>query len=101
MTTGTSLAVMTGGGSGRAPSSSPVAGVVTLSPAAAPVGQPDWGVLVDLVSAPGFSDESVRVFLATGLSDVGPPEAHRDIARLAGRVHPVAYSHASSVPDHR
>ena len=27
----------------------------------------NWRVLVDLVSAPGFSDESVRVYLATGL----------------------------------
>ena len=34
-----------------------------------------WQVLVDLDSAPGFSDESVRVFLATGLSQVDRPEA--------------------------
>src|ERR1700742_461443 len=30
----------------------------------------EWRTLVDLVSAPGFSDESVRVYLATGLSEV-------------------------------
>jgi 8-oxo-dGDP phosphatase len=41
-----------------------------------------WHVLVDLISAPGFSDESVRVFLATGLRDVGRPEAHDEEADL-------------------
>ena len=33
----------------------------------------NWRVLVDLVSSPASSDESVRVYLATGLSDVGRP----------------------------
>ena len=42
----------------------------------------DWRVLVDLVSAPGFSDESVRVYLATGITDVGRPEAHDEEADL-------------------
>jgi ADP-ribose pyrophosphatase len=42
----------------------------------------DWGVLVDVVSAAGFSDECVRVFLATGLTDVGRPEAHDEEADL-------------------
>jgi len=28
----------------------------------------DWSVLVDVVSSPGFSDEAVRVFLASGLT---------------------------------
>jgi 8-oxo-dGDP phosphatase len=37
-----------------------------------------WHTLVDLDSAPGFSDESVRVYLATGLTDVGRPEAAHD-----------------------
>ncbi len=45
----------------------------------------DWRVLVDLVSAPGFSDESVRVYLATGLSDVGRPDAHDEEADLVVR----------------
>ena len=45
-------------------------------------GRRDWRVLVDLVSAPGFSDESVRVYLATGLTDVGRPEAHDEEADL-------------------
>ncbi len=42
----------------------------------------DWGVLVDVVSAPGFSDECVRVYLATGLTTVDRPEAHHEEADL-------------------
>lgn len=45
----------------------------------------EWRVLVDLVSTPGFSDESVRVYLATGLSDVGRPDAHDEEADLVVR----------------
>ena len=45
----------------------------------------DWRVLVDLVSSPGFSDESVRVYLAAGLSDVGRPDAHDEEADLVVR----------------
>jgi ADP-ribose pyrophosphatase len=45
----------------------------------------NWRVLVDLVSAPGFSDESVRVYLASGLSDVGRPDAHDEEADLVVR----------------
>ncbi|MGB8406446.1 MAG: NUDIX hydrolase [Mycobacterium sp.] len=41
-----------------------------------------WQTLVDVDSAPGFSDESVRVFLATGLTEVGRPEAHDEEADL-------------------
>ncbi|HEY0638427.1 MAG TPA: NUDIX hydrolase [Pseudonocardiaceae bacterium] len=32
-----------------------------------------WSVLVDVAASPGFTDESVRVFLAGGLSEVGRP----------------------------
>ncbi|PQD97737.1 ADP-ribose pyrophosphatase [Mycobacterium sp. EPG1] len=42
----------------------------------------EWHTLVDIVSAPGFCDESVRIFLATGLSDVERPEAHDEEADL-------------------
>ena len=42
----------------------------------------NWQVLVDLDSAPGFSDESVRVFLATGLTEVDRPEAHDEEAEM-------------------
>lgn len=48
-----------------------------------------WHVLVDLISAPGFSDESVRVFLATGLTDVDRPEAHDEEADLTVRKLPL------------
>lgn len=41
-----------------------------------------WQVLVDLDTAPGFSDESVRVYLATGLREVGRPEAHHEEADM-------------------
>lgn len=41
-----------------------------------------WRVLVDLDSTPGFTDESVRVFLATGLREVDRPEAHDEEADL-------------------
>jgi 8-oxo-dGDP phosphatase len=49
-----------------------------------------WQVLVDLNTAPGFSDESVRVYLATGLTDVGRPEAHDEEADMTMRWIPVA-----------
>ena len=49
----------------------------------------NWRVLVDLVSAPGFSDESVRVYLATGVSDVGRPDAHDEEADLVVRWFPL------------
>lgn len=45
----------------------------------------NWRVLVDMVSAPGFSDEGVRVYLATGLADVGRPDAHDEEADLIVR----------------
>lgn len=41
-----------------------------------------WQVLVDLDSTPGFSDESVRVYLATGLTEVDRPEARDEEADL-------------------
>jgi 8-oxo-dGDP phosphatase len=49
----------------------------------------NWRVLVDLVSTPGFSDEGVRVYLATGLSDVGRPDAHDEEADLVVRWFPL------------
>lgn len=38
----------------------------------------EWSVLLDLVPSPGFTDESVRVYLATGLSEVPRPELGDD-----------------------
>jgi ADP-ribose pyrophosphatase len=49
-----------------------------------------WQVLVDLDSAPGFSDESVRVYLATGISQVDRPEAHAEEADMTMRWVPIA-----------
>jgi 8-oxo-dGTP pyrophosphatase MutT (NUDIX family) len=42
----------------------------------------NWQVLVDLDTTPGFSDESVRVYLATGLTQVDQPEAHDEEADM-------------------
>ena len=47
-------------------------------------------MLVDLDSTPGFSDESVRVYLATGLSEVDRPEAHHEEADMTMRWYPIA-----------
>ena len=49
-----------------------------------------WRVLVDLDSTPGFSDESVRVYLATGLSEVRRPEAHDEEADMTLQWYPLA-----------
>lgn len=38
----------------------------------------EWHVLTDLVTSPGFCEESVRVFLAQGLTEVPRPEAIGD-----------------------
>jgi ADP-ribose pyrophosphatase len=50
----------------------------------------DWGVLVDVISAPGFSDECVRIYLATGITDVGRPDAHDEEADLKLEWFPLA-----------
>ncbi|MEZ0343007.1 NUDIX domain-containing protein [Mycobacterium sp. pV006] len=44
-----------------------------------------WQTLIDLDTAPGFSDESVRVFLATDLRDVDRPAADHEEADLVVR----------------
>lgn len=48
-----------------------------------------WRLLVDLASTPGFSDESVRVFLASGLTEVDRPEVHDEEADLTLRWYPI------------
>ncbi|BBY20797.1 NUDIX domain-containing protein [Mycobacterium stomatepiae] len=48
-----------------------------------------WHVLVDIDTAPGYSDESVRVYLATGLTEIGRPEAHDEEADLTMRWVPI------------
>ena len=49
-----------------------------------------WRVLVDLDSTPGFSDESVRVYLATVLTEVDRPEAHDEEADMTLEWYPLA-----------
>lgn len=49
-----------------------------------------WQPLIDVDSAPGFSDESVRIFLATGLTEIGRPDAHDEEADLLVKRVPLA-----------
>jgi 8-oxo-dGDP phosphatase len=49
-----------------------------------------WAVLVDVVAAPGFSDESVRVYLATGLTEVDRPEGQDEEADMTLHWYPIA-----------
>ncbi len=49
-----------------------------------------WTVLVDLDSTPGFSDESVRVYLATGLTQVDRPDAHDEEADMTLEWYPLS-----------
>ena len=41
-----------------------------------------WTVLLDVATSPGFTDETVRIFLATGLTEVGRPEGEHEEADL-------------------
>lgn len=52
----------------------------------------EWSVLVDVITAPGFCDEAVRVYLARGLRAVARPEGHHEEADLT--VHRVALRQA-------
>ncbi|QNI06927.1 NUDIX hydrolase [Mycobacterium kubicae] len=49
-----------------------------------------WQVLVDVDTAPGYSDESVRIYLATGLAEVQRPDAHDEEADMTMRWFPIA-----------
>ncbi len=42
----------------------------------------NWAVLLDVATSPGFTEESVRIFLATGLTQVGRPDAEHEEADL-------------------
>jgi ADP-ribose pyrophosphatase len=50
----------------------------------------DWSVLVDVAASPGFTDEVVRVFLATGLSVVDRELLGDEEADLVARKVPLA-----------
>ncbi len=41
-----------------------------------------WSVLLDVATSPGFTEETVRIFLATGLTDVGRPDSEHEEADL-------------------
>jgi ADP-ribose pyrophosphatase len=49
-----------------------------------------WSVLVDVAASPGFTDEVVRVFLATGLSEVDRELLGDEEADLVARKFPLA-----------
>ncbi len=42
----------------------------------------NWAVLLDVATSPGFTEEWVRVFLATGLTQVGRPDSEHEEADL-------------------
>jgi len=54
----------------------------------------EWSVLLDVVPSPGFSDESVRVYLATALHDVGRPDLGADDEEADLETHWVALADA-------
>jgi 8-oxo-dGDP phosphatase len=54
----------------------------------------EWSVLFDLAPSPGFSDESVRVYLATGITDVGRPELDADDEEADLEIHWIALADA-------
>lgn len=49
-----------------------------------------WRVLLDVASSPGFTDEAIRVFLATGLSYPGRGAAHDEEADMTVHWVPLA-----------
>ncbi|MEJ5927350.1 NUDIX hydrolase [Corynebacterium sp. H128] len=42
----------------------------------------DWSLVVDLVSSPGFCEEAIRVYLATGLTEIERPEPEHEEADM-------------------
>lgn len=41
-----------------------------------------WSVLLDVATSPGFTQETVRIYLATGLTEVGRPDSEHEEADL-------------------
>lgn len=50
----------------------------------------EWRLLADTASSPGFSDESVRIYLARGLSHVDRPDPEHEEADLSLHWFPLA-----------
>lgn len=48
-----------------------------------------WQLLTDMYSSPGFAEEAVRIYLATGLEAVDKPEAHDEEADMTASWVPV------------
>lgn len=48
-----------------------------------------WQLLTDMYSSPGFAEEAVRIYLATGLTAVDKPEAHDEEADMTASWVPV------------
>lgn len=49
-----------------------------------------WRLLLDIDSTPGFTDESVRIYLATGLTQLDRADAHDEEAEMIVRRLPLA-----------
>jgi len=54
----------------------------------------EWSTLIDVSPSPGFSDESVRVYLATGLTDVGRPDLGADDEEADLEIHRIPLADA-------
>jgi ADP-ribose pyrophosphatase len=54
----------------------------------------DWSLLIDVASSPGISDESIRVYLARGLAEVGRPDLGTDDEEVDLETHWVPLSDA-------
>jgi ADP-ribose pyrophosphatase len=54
----------------------------------------EWSTLIDVSPSPGFSDESVRVYLATGLTDVGRPDLGADDEEVDLEIHRIPLADA-------
>lgn len=50
----------------------------------------EWSLLIDFASSPGFADESIRVYLARGLTDIGRPDLGADDEEVDLETHWVA-----------
>ena len=57
----------------------------------------EWSTLIDVSPSPGFSDESVRVYLATGLTDVGRPDLGADDEEADLEIHRIPLADAMAM----
>jgi 8-oxo-dGTP pyrophosphatase MutT (NUDIX family) len=57
----------------------------------------EWSTLIDVSPSPGFSDESVRVYLATGLTDVGRPDLGADDEETDLEIHRIPLADAMAM----